>query len=271
MSCQEPVRPADGQENPTCSSCPLPTEKNEPLPSVGPVYHNMVYPDFFPTTHLPPGSYLSAGYPPGLEEEEEELRVKRKLRTLGYCQGASGIGSITLGILVVLASRWYISFVIMLGTPWWTGLFAAVSGIMALGVRNSPHNSVTIGCLVMNVINGIACIPATILYALSVEFYTCWGFFCFLFYWESLIALMMITLLLNCIFSLSVSVFVIVINCRKLRCCTGHSPSTMIVVQAAPPALDRPTQPCSSSSYPPDELPPAYTASPVQAVYNVPV
>ncbi|XP_072356744.1 uncharacterized protein [Scyliorhinus torazame] len=269
MSAQEWARPPIGMQEGQRSDAP---EKNEPLPAPNPIYQNMAYPDFFTASQLPPGSYVSAGYPS--MPEDEEVKTNRRLRIMGFCLAASGGTSVVLGVLVVLVSKWYISFVIMLGTPWWTGLFASIAGFLAMSLRNSKQSSVTIGCLIINIINGVAAIPAVILYAIDVEFYTCYWFFCFFFYWESLVAVMLIVLLINCLFSLSISVFVAVINCKMLRCCTEHPQGTMLVVQSAPPlpqaCASTSYQTCTSTSYQTSERPPAYTVSP-QVIYNVPV
>ncbi|XP_067864829.1 membrane-spanning 4-domains subfamily A member 5-like isoform X2 [Heterodontus francisci] len=224
----------------------------------------MAYPDFFTAAHLPPGSYMAAGHPDMLSDEEEKMR--RRLSSVGFSLTMSGIASIILGIITVLITKWYISFVILLGTPWWTGLFSTVAGMLALAVRTSSQSSLSIGCLVMNVINGLACIPAIILYALTVNFYNCYGFFCFFFSWASVLSALMVLLLLNCIFSLALSVVVAMVNCKRLRCCTTEAAQTMIIVQAAPPDL----QLGFSSSYPRNEQPAAYSAS-TTTIYNVPI
>ncbi|XP_067864833.1 uncharacterized protein [Heterodontus francisci] len=145
-------------------------------------------------------------------------------------------------------------------------LKSTVAGMLALAVRTSSQSSLSIGCLVMNVINGLACIPAIILYALTVNFYNCYGFFCFFFSWASVLSALMVLLLLNCIFSLALSVVVAMVNCKRLRCCTTEAAQTMIIVQAAPPDL----QLGFSSSYPRNEQPAAYSAS-TTTIYNVPI
>ncbi|XP_067864831.1 uncharacterized protein [Heterodontus francisci] len=222
MSSPEPLSIAEGQQN-NGSPADSP-EKKEPLPTTEPIYQNMAYPDFFTAAHLPPGSYMAAGHPDMLSDEEEKMR--RRLSSVG----------------------------------------STVAGMLALAVRTSSQSSLSIGCLVMNVINGLACIPAIILYALTVNFYNCYGFFCFFFSWASVLSALMVLLLLNCIFSLALSVVVAMVNCKRLRCCTTEAAQTMIIVQAAPPDL----QLGFSSSYPRNEQPAAYSAS-TTTIYNVPI
>ncbi|XP_059498798.1 uncharacterized protein LOC125449523 [Stegostoma tigrinum] len=228
MSCLEPVRPADGQLV-AMTSAMLKHEEATRIPVTEPLSQIPGIPDYFPSHQLPPGTYIAPSLDPDEEDELEEER--NRLKNLGFGQAVSGVFSAVFGLIIIFISRWRLSFPILVGTPWWTGVLATVAGLLALAVRSSSNKSMTIACLVANILCAMACTPAVLLYSLNVRFYPC-IVYCFVNCRARIISAIIIALLLNCLISLVMSVAIAIINCRNIRCCTVDPPTTMIVVHA---------------------------------------
>ncbi|XP_072420845.1 uncharacterized protein [Chiloscyllium punctatum] len=165
------------------------------------------------------------------DEEDERDEERHRLRNLGFGQAVSGVFSAVLGLIIIFISRWKLSFPILVGTPWWTGVLATVAGLLALAVRSTTNKSMTIACLVGNILCAMACTPAVLLYSLNVRFYPCFAY-CYVNCRARIISAITIALLLNCLISLVMSVAIAIINCRNIQCCTVDPPTTMIVVHA---------------------------------------
>ncbi|XP_048460792.1 uncharacterized protein LOC109928481 isoform X2 [Rhincodon typus] len=138
--------------------------------------------------------------------------LKGKFKFLGATEIVTGIISIIIGIvkMCIDSSRnRYFEFSLVIGTPWWTGVL----------IR---------GCISAHVISAISCLPATIIYAISIAiqpncFYSdsCSNYkgtiSCF--------AILLLLTLLNAAISIAVSSF----NCKALNCC-GTASVPIIVV-----------------------------------------
>ncbi|XP_072356745.1 membrane-spanning 4-domains subfamily A member 5-like [Scyliorhinus torazame] len=261
MSAEGPVRPPEG-ELIAMTAAMTKHEEASRIPVTEPLSQIPGLPDYFPSAQLPPGTYMAPGLDPELEEEELDDE-RRKLRNLGFGQAVSGICSASFGLIIIFISKWNLSFPILLGTPWWTGVLATVAGLMALAVRRTANKSMTIACLVANVLCALACTPAVLLYSLNIRFYPCIGY-CYINCRARIISAITIALLLNCLVSLVMSIAIAIMNCRNIHCCTVEAATTMIVVHANQMA--------------PANLCPHFTGKPglkaleePRAIYNVPV
>ncbi|GCB79943.1 hypothetical protein scyTo_0019631, partial [Scyliorhinus torazame] len=130
--------------------------------------------------------------------------LKGKLKALGITQIVTGIISIIIGIVQICIWQGRIDtnfFSVVIGTPWWTGV---------------PIK----GCLSMNIINAIICIPATIIYSLNLSMqplcysrrhcYSSGGS-------TACLAIFLLLTLLNAAISIAISSF----NCKAINGCCG--------------------------------------------------
>ncbi|XP_048460791.1 membrane-spanning 4-domains subfamily A member 4A-like isoform X1 [Rhincodon typus] len=157
--------------------------------------------------------------------------LKGKFKFLGATEIVTGIISIIIGIvkMCIDSSRnRYFEFSLVIGTPWWTGVLFVIAGSLALAVEKAPTLPMIRGCISAHVISAISCLPATIIYAISIAiqpncFYSdsCSNYkgtiSCF--------AILLLLTLLNAAISIAVSSF----NCKALNCC-GTASVPIIVV-----------------------------------------
>ncbi|XP_072329856.1 membrane-spanning 4-domains subfamily A member 4A-like isoform X2 [Scyliorhinus torazame] len=167
--------------------------------------------------------------------------LKGKLKALGIIQIVTGIISIIIGILLVTSVRilYYIEMSTLIGTPWWTGVLIK-------------------GCLSTNIISAIACLPAVIIYSVSLNLNSHCYYSNYCSRPDGLIpcvAILLLLTLLNAAISIAVSSF----NCKAMNGCCG-TPVPVIVVYNSTSGQLIPPQPFQ-------ENPPPYSMAPMGNTY----
>ncbi|XP_072329851.1 membrane-spanning 4-domains subfamily A member 4D-like isoform X2 [Scyliorhinus torazame] len=169
--------------------------------------------------------------------------LKGKLKALGITQIVTGIISIIIGIVQICIWQGRIDtnfFSVVIGTPWWTGVPFIIAGALAVAAEKEQTQCVIKGCLSMNIINAIICIPATIIYSLNLSMqplcysrrhcYSSGGS-------TACLAIFLLLTLLNAAISIAISSF----NCKAINGCCG-TPVPLIVVYSNSPAQPIPQQ-----------------------------
>ncbi|GCB83841.1 hypothetical protein scyTo_0024263 [Scyliorhinus torazame] len=100
------------------------------------------------------------------------------------------------------------------------------------------------GCLAMNIISSIACLPAVLIYAVNLAYpgycyYLYNSIFCY--YHQGTIPCLVILLLLTLLIT-ALSIAVSSLNCKAMNCCCA-TPQSTVVVLANPAAQFIPQQP----------------------------
>ncbi|XP_078060726.1 membrane-spanning 4-domains subfamily A member 8-like [Mustelus asterias] len=186
--------------------------------------------------------------------------LKGKLKALGITQIVTGIIAIITGIVQISVPRMhsYLDMPVAIGTPWWTGVLFIIAGSLAVAVEKDPSHCMIRGCLSMNIISAISCLPAVIIYAtnLDVRPYCYHSLHCVPpEITISCVAILLVLTLLNAAISIAVSSF----NCKAVNgCCT--TPVPIIVVYNNTSSQLTPQQ----QFY---ENPPPYNMTPMENVY----
>ncbi|XP_072329854.1 membrane-spanning 4-domains subfamily A member 4D-like isoform X1 [Scyliorhinus torazame] len=186
--------------------------------------------------------------------------LKGKLKALGIIQIVTGIISIIIGILLVTSVRilYYIEMSTLIGTPWWTGVLFIVAGALAVAVEKEPTQCMIKGCLSTNIISAIACLPAVIIYSVSLNLNSHCYYSNYCSRPDGLIpcvAILLLLTLLNAAISIAVSSF----NCKAMNGCCG-TPVPVIVVYNSTSGQLIPPQPFQ-------ENPPPYSMAPMGNTY----
>ncbi|XP_038671083.1 membrane-spanning 4-domains subfamily A member 4A-like [Scyliorhinus canicula] len=160
----------------------------------------------------------------------QEMR-KGKLKALGITQIVTGQIAIIIGIVQIrmVQSEYYTNnFSVVIGTPWWTGAFFIIAGALAVAVEKEPTHSMIRGCLGMNIISAISCLPAIVAYTINISIpYRCY-YVNYTSYCMGLIACVA-TLLLLTLLNAAISIAVSSFNCKAMNCCS-EKPVAVIVV-----------------------------------------
>ncbi|XP_072329532.1 membrane-spanning 4-domains subfamily A member 8-like [Scyliorhinus torazame] len=162
--------------------------------------------------------------------------LKGKLKALGITQIVTGTIAIIIGIIQITLGGPICSFSAVAGTPWWTGILFIIAGALAVAVENEPTQSMIRGCLAMNIISAISCLPAIILYSsnLTIPLYSR---ICITSGLIPCVAILLLLTLLNAAISIAVSSF----NCKAMNGCCG-TPVPVIVMYNNPPVQPIPQQ-----------------------------
>ncbi|XP_059506822.1 membrane-spanning 4-domains subfamily A member 8-like [Stegostoma tigrinum] len=179
--------------------------------------------------------------------------LKGKFKALGITEIVTGILVIIIGIVpfgIAPGQFFSIIFSLIVGTPWWTGALFIVAGSFAVVVEKMPTHCMVRGCLALNIISAISCLPATIIYALnltfaSISFYG--GTAC--------VVILLLLTLLNAAIAIAISSF----NCKTMTSCC-ETPAPVIVVYSNASA-----QPIPPPQF--QESPPPYNVIVTENVY----
>ncbi|XP_072329534.1 membrane-spanning 4-domains subfamily A member 4D-like [Scyliorhinus torazame] len=169
--------------------------------------------------------------------------LKGNLKALGITQIVTGIISIIIGIvqICILHSLTSIeSISVIIGTPWWTGVLFIIAGALAVAAEKEPTHCMVNGCLSMNIISAIICLPAIIIYSVSLSIHSVCYSWAFCYDPGVSIACMTILLLLT-LFNAAISIAVSSFNCKAINGCCG-TPVPVIVVYSNSPAQPIPQQ-----------------------------
>ncbi|XP_048460486.1 membrane-spanning 4-domains subfamily A member 8-like [Rhincodon typus] len=180
--------------------------------------------------------------------------LKGKLKALGITEIVTGIIVIIIGIVPFsIAPRQFLSviFSLIVGIPWWTGALFIVAGSFAIVVEKMPTHCMIRGCLAMNIISAIFCLPATIIYVLNLTIIS-------ISYSGSTacIVILLLLTLLNAAISVAISSF----NCKAMTCCCKTPAVVIIVVYSNASA-----QPIPPPQF--QESPPPYSVMVTENVY----
>ncbi|XP_072329845.1 membrane-spanning 4-domains subfamily A member 4A-like [Scyliorhinus torazame] len=157
--------------------------------------------------------------------------LKGKLKALGITQIVTGQIAIIIGIVQIrmVQGQYHINnFSVIIGTPWWTGALFIVAGALAIAVEREPTHSMIRGCLGMNIISAISCVPAIVAYTLNISIpYHCYhvDYTSYCMGLIACVAILLLLTLLNAGISIAVSSF----NCKAMSCCCAK-PVPVIVV-----------------------------------------
>ncbi|XP_041035655.1 membrane-spanning 4-domains subfamily A member 4D-like [Carcharodon carcharias] len=170
-----------------------------------------------------------------------QAMLKGKLKALGITEIVTGIITMMIGIIQIsiMSDQYVNNFSISIGTPWWTGVLFIIAGSLAVAVEKEPTHGMIRGCLSMNIISAIICLPAIIIYSVNLaipaycyDSYTCQT--------DGLViclAILLLLTLLNAAISISVSSF----NCKAMNCCCAK-PVPIIIMYNTTSAQLIPTQ-----------------------------
>ncbi|XP_072427936.1 membrane-spanning 4-domains subfamily A member 4D-like [Chiloscyllium punctatum] len=180
--------------------------------------------------------------------------LKGKLKALGITEIITGLIVIIIGIVKIsMRSRrlWLSLFSLRFGTPWWTGALFIVAGSLAVVVEKMPTDCMIRGCLAMNIVSAISCLPAIVIYALNLTIFT-------IFNSEdtACVIILLLLTLLNAAISIAISSF----NCKGLTCCYETTAIPVFVVYNN----------ASAQPIPPQEFqdnPPPYNVTVTENVY----
>uniref|UniRef100_UPI00398F04FA membrane-spanning 4-domains subfamily A member 4D-like n=1 Tax=Pristiophorus japonicus TaxID=55135 RepID=UPI00398F04FA len=193
---------------------------------------------FLPTNHLPTLQPLPS--PPGSMQYLEngqlnqniatiiaqnnsgvQAMLRGKLKALGITEIVTGIISIIIGTVQVIRGplNSFTAFSLIGGTPWWTGVVFVIAESLAVAVDKSPTDCKIKGCLSMNIISAILCLPAVTIYAANFAFLPFCSFTSHCFRYQSgsieCLAILLVLALLNAAISIAISSF----NCKAMTCC----------------------------------------------------
>ncbi|XP_067898849.1 membrane-spanning 4-domains subfamily A member 4A-like [Heterodontus francisci] len=155
--------------------------------------------------------------------------LKGKFKALGITEIVTGIISIIIGIVQFSIGVGSFAFALLAGTPWWTGVLFIVAGSLAVAVERTPTHGMIRGCLSMNIISAIFCLPAIILYSINLAVqpycYDMIDYDCYQTGAVVCMAILLLLALLNAAISISISSF----NCKAMTCCRT-TPAPVIVM-----------------------------------------
>ncbi|XP_078057712.1 membrane-spanning 4-domains subfamily A member 8-like [Mustelus asterias] len=158
-----------------------------------------------------------------------------KLMGLGITQIVTGIIAVIIGIIeisVVVRGPFRISdFSVHIGTPWWTGLLFIIAGSLAVAVEKDPTLPMIRGCLAMNILSAISCLPGVIIYCINLAYPYCFSLY-YCYYHEGTIPCLVILLLLT-LLNAAISIAISSFNCKSLNCCCATPNPTVVLVNTA--------------------------------------
>uniref|UniRef100_UPI00398E9518 membrane-spanning 4-domains subfamily A member 8-like isoform X1 n=2 Tax=Pristiophorus japonicus TaxID=55135 RepID=UPI00398E9518 len=177
--------------------------------------------------------------------------LKGKFKALGITEIVTGIISIIIGTVQVSLDEGYDAFSILSGAPWWNGVLFIIAGSLAVAVERSPTDCMIKGCLSMNIISAIFCLPAVIMYSINISMQPCCYYERPNYYDQSgtvpCLAILLVLALLNGAISIAISSF----NCKAVTCCNA-SPVPIIVVYNNPSAQPNPSLQANDNATPYD-------------------
>ncbi|XP_067850653.1 membrane-spanning 4-domains subfamily A member 15-like [Heptranchias perlo] len=192
----------------------------------------------FENGQLNQGTYMATRVPqnnPGVQE-----MLKGKLKALGITEIVTGIIAVLIGTIQISSKPIRFSgFSITVGTPWWTGVLFIIAGSLAVAVEKTPTQCLISGCLSMNIISTIFCLPAIIMYSVNFTIvpycYDCGQYKTLQIGTVVCLAILLVLSLLNAAISIAISCF----NCKAVTCC-NTTPVPVIVVYNNPSAQPNP-------------------------------
>ncbi|XP_038671086.1 membrane-spanning 4-domains subfamily A member 8-like [Scyliorhinus canicula] len=154
--------------------------------------------------------------------------LKGKFKALGITQIVTGIIAIIIAIvgISILKVPNYMMISLEFGTPWWTGVLFIVAGALAIAVEKEPTQCMIRGCLSMNIISAIACLPAVIIYSINLNVNCQYSYYCSR--PDGLIACLAILLLLT-LLNAAISIAVSSFNCKAMNNCCATSVPVIVV------------------------------------------
>ncbi|XP_067850997.1 membrane-spanning 4-domains subfamily A member 4D-like [Heptranchias perlo] len=190
--------------------------------------------------------------------------LKGNLKAQGITEIVTGIITMLVGTIQIISSSnpYGADYSIIAGTPCWTGVVFIIAGSLAVAVEKTPTHSMINGCLSMNIISAIFCLPAIIMYSINIAIapycYDCGQY-------ETVqvgsvgtivcLAILLVLSLLNTAISIAISSF----NCKAASCC-NKTPVPIIVVYNNPSAQLNPSVQLNGA-------PPPYNMTSVANVY----
>ncbi|XP_078057697.1 membrane-spanning 4-domains subfamily A member 4A-like [Mustelus asterias] len=184
--------------------------------------------------------------------------LKGKLKALGITEIVTGIIAMIIGIIqiIIVSNRNSTNFSVYGGTPWWTGILFVIAGSLAVAVEKEPTHCMIRGCLAMNIISAILCIPAIILYSINLAVTSCnSSYYCSNTVAIPFLAILLVLTLLNAAISIAISSF----NCKAMNSCCA-TPAPVIVMFSNPS-----TQPIPQQQF--QVNPPPYSVTVMENIY----
>ncbi|XP_038672833.1 membrane-spanning 4-domains subfamily A member 4A-like [Scyliorhinus canicula] len=156
--------------------------------------------------------------------------LRGNLKALGITEIVTAIIILLIGIVKIgVNSNQHVpnKFSLIIGAPFWTAALFIIAGSLAVAVEREPTVPLIRGCLSMNIISAISCLPAIIIYFTTLLSPR-------LCYYSpecnntgsiAYVAILIVLTLLDAAISITVSSF----NCQAMNCCCA-SPVPVIVM-----------------------------------------